>query len=168
MSRASAPAVPAAAADERPARRGLDALTLLLAAAARAEIVAALALVATHTEAMTPRAIHPIVLVAHELVFGGAAAFLAWAGRHDRRAVHLGAFFLLVAVSFANGLITRLAPLSGAADHLRQGLLALHPDAFLPWYLWRFVRQFPDRNIAVIARCQLCSAVFSFRRSLIR
>ena len=77
------------------------------------------------------------------MVFGGAAAVLAWAGRHDRRAVHLGVFFLLVAVSFANGLITRMAPLTGGVDHLRQWLLALHPDAFLPWYLWRFVRQFP-------------------------
>ena len=97
----------------------------------------------THLGSLTPRAIHPIVLVANVIVFGGAAAVLAWTGRHDRRAVHLGVFFLLVAVSFANGLTTRLAPLAESADQLRLGLLALHPDAFLPWYLWRFVRQFP-------------------------
>jgi hypothetical protein len=137
---ADEPGQPAAA---QPGRRELDALTVLLVTAAGVKIVAALALVASHLGSMTARAIHPIVLVAHVLVFGGAAVFLAWAGRRDRRAVHLGVFFLLVAVSFANGLITRLVPLAGAADHLRLGLLALHPDAFLPWYLWRFVRQFP-------------------------
>ena len=108
MARSAEPAEPA---PNRPRRHNLDALTVLLVVVAAAKIAGALALVVTHLDALTPRAIHPIVLVAHVVVFGGAAAVLAWAGRNDRRAVQLGVFFLLVAVSFANGLITRLTPL---------------------------------------------------------
>jgi len=127
----------------RPRRSGLHLLTPLVVAAAAAKIAVAGALVAGHTGFLGARAIPAVVLVAHVAVFGGAAAFLATAGRRDRRAVHLGVFFLLVAVSFANGLIARLEGLPDGAAAVQRALLALHPDAWLPLYLWLFVQQFP-------------------------
>ncbi|MGD9902849.1 MAG: serine/threonine-protein kinase [Vicinamibacterales bacterium] len=118
-------------------------LTRVVVAIAVAKIGVALAVIATHTGYAGTRAIPGLVLLAHVAVFGGAAAFLATAGRHDRRAVHLGVFFLLVAVSFANGLLARLEGLPAGAGALQAGLLATHPDAWLPLYLWLFVEQFP-------------------------
>jgi hypothetical protein len=76
--------------------------------------------------------------------FGGAASLLVIAGRHDPRAVHLGAFFLLVATSFAHPGIRRLpladVPIAGAVVAL---VRAVQVDAFLPYALWLFVRDFP-------------------------
>lgn len=126
-------------------RRGqrLDALTGLIAAAAVAKMLGCLALAATYRAFLQSSPFPGIVPVAHVAVFGGAAFFLMTSGGRDRRAVPLGVFFLLVAVSFANGLVARLDYLPGAADQVQRLLLALHPDAFLPLYLWLFVRQFP-------------------------
>ena len=107
----------------RPRRRIVDLLIPLVVVVAVGKIAAALILVATHTPFLSARAIPAAVLVAHVGVFGGAAAFLAGAGRHDRRAVHLGLFFLLVAVSFSNGLVARLEGLSGGAAQVYQALL---------------------------------------------
>jgi hypothetical protein len=140
MTRSAPPAEPPAASHRR---RGLDILTLAVVATAVVKIVAALGLLATHLEFLRPAVIPAAVLLAHVAVFGGVAAFLATAGRHDRRAVHLGVFFVLVAVSFSNGLIARLANLPPGAAQLQQALLAAHPDAFLPLFLWLFVEQFP-------------------------
>ena len=78
------------------------------------------------------------------IAFGGAASLLVLAGRRDPRAVHLGAFFLLVATSFAHPGLRRLAlaevPVAGALAALLRGLQV---DAFLPYTLWLFVRDFP-------------------------
>jgi hypothetical protein len=66
-------------------------------------------------------------------------------GRRDHRAAHLGLFFLLLATSFSNRFLLRLV----AADSLGLGLPALvlssiHVDAFLPYFFWRFVGEFPS------------------------
>ena len=127
----------------RPRRRIVDLLIPLVVVAAVAKIAVALVLVAAHAPFLSARAIPSVILVAHVGVFGGAAAFLAAAGRHDRRAVYLGMFFLLVAVSFSNGLVARLEGLPGGADQVYRALLSLHPDAFLPLFLWLFVQHFP-------------------------
>jgi hypothetical protein len=57
--------------------------------------------------------------------------------------VDLGGFFVVVAAAFANGLVFRLIGLPSMSHHLQQALLALHPEAFLPLFLWLFVTQFP-------------------------
>ena len=84
------------------------------------------------------------ISVLNVVVFGGAAALLVFAGRQDLRAVHLGIFFLLVATSFAHPGIRRLIPgfsppFAGAIELVR----AVQVDAFLPYVLWLFVRDFP-------------------------
>jgi hypothetical protein len=66
-------------------------------------------------------------------------------GRRDRRAAYLGAFFLLLATPFSNRFLLRLV----AAGSLGLGLPALmlssiHVDAFLPYFFWRFVGEFPS------------------------
>ncbi|MDH4063552.1 MAG: serine/threonine protein kinase [Acidobacteriota bacterium] len=122
---------------------GLDAGTGLIAATAVAKILGCLVLAAAYQSYLASGLSASIVLLTHVGVFGGAAAFLAAAGARDRRAIHLGAFFLLVAVSFANGIVARLEDLPGSTERVRQALLALHPDAFLPLFLWLFVREFP-------------------------
>jgi hypothetical protein len=121
----------------------LDVLTVAVVATAVAKIAGALVLVALHLSYLKSAAIPAVVLCAHVATFGGAAGFLASAGRRDRRAVHLGVFFLLVAVSFSNGLTARAQGLPDGAAQLQEALLATHPDAFLPLYLWLFVQQFP-------------------------
>jgi hypothetical protein len=136
----------AAAAEPSPPRLprlGPQLLTPFIVAVAVGKIAIAVALVASRAEFLGARAIPGVVLFAHVAVFGGAAAFLATAGRRDRRAVHLAVFFLLVAVSFANGLVARLERLPAGADALQRALLATHPDGWLPLYLWLFVQQFP-------------------------
>jgi hypothetical protein len=80
------------------------------------------------------------VFLAHVLVYGAAGAFLVLTHRDDRRAVHLGAFFLLIASAFAEPLLT-LVPMFGAGAAFV--LTRLRPDAFLAWALWSFVREFP-------------------------
>ena len=78
------------------------------------------------------------------VAFGGAAALLVFAGRQDLRAVHLGAFFLLVATSFAQIGIRRLVPaLSPPFGSVIELVQAVQVDAFLPYLLWLFVRDFP-------------------------
>ena len=89
---------------------------------------------------LPPTAISLLNVVA----FGGAAALLIFAGREDLRAVHLGAFFLLVATSFAHPGIRWLGPAVAPAFASAFDLVsAVQVDAFLPYLLWLFVRDFP-------------------------
>lgn len=151
MDRPEAPAEPAA---RLRGRRDRDPLLAFAVVVSVFKIAAGLALVAAYRSVLQPGEFSPIVSLAHVAVFAGAALFLAAAGARDRRALDLGAFFLLVAVSFANGLLFRLAGLEGLPREIQEGLLAVHPGAFLPLFLWRFVARFPrlyrfDRGQAV-------------------
>ena len=94
-------------------------------------------------EFLSPGTFPGIVPLAHMAVFAGAALFLAVVGGRDRRALDLGSFFLLVAAAFAHGMLYRLEGLEASARLVQQAMLALHPEAFLPVFLWRFVSRFP-------------------------
>lgn len=73
------------------------------------------------------------------LAFGGTAAVLLYGGVRDRRALHLGGFFLLVASSFAD------RPLRGLPmPALVHALQATPVEAFVGAYLWLFVWRFPE------------------------
>jgi len=83
------------------------------------------------------------VYLAHVVVFAACAAGLSLGARRDRRARHLALYFLLIASEFADRLLLRLSvPLPGAADVLVT-LAHVQVEAFLPYVLWLFVREFP-------------------------
>lgn len=67
---------------------------------------------------------------------------LLLAGRGDRRALHLGGVFLCAASTMALRLLPAAAPLPLLAE-TAQGARHVLPEALLPFYLWRFVREFP-------------------------
>ncbi|MDP9120314.1 MAG: serine/threonine protein kinase [Acidobacteriota bacterium] len=72
------------------------------------------------------------------------AAFLLVTGRRDERAVSLGGFFLLVGNTFCGRPVGQLV-LADNASLAGIGLVfgSLRPDIFIPFLLWRFVRDFP-------------------------
>ncbi len=85
-----------------------------------------------------PYVLHGLLITA----FGGTGALLLFGGRGDRRAVNLGAFFLATSTAWANKPLRLFAHgdpglgLFSLAD-------ALELDAFMAFFLWRFVRDFP-------------------------
>jgi Protein kinase domain len=116
--------------------------TLALLALAFAKIAVA-GVASTVSHATAPPTLFPLwINVAHMLIFGGTATLLIAGGR-DARSRDLGCYFLLFASSFSDRLLLSLpdaVPGSGPAVTVLRGL---HPDAFLPVYLWRFFRDFP-------------------------
>jgi hypothetical protein len=112
-------------------------LALAIAGVATVQILAAMAgYLAGWTSSAGSRMVHNGQVSALVLFFGAALLLICGGGRHDRRAWHLGVFFLLVASAFARPFLEWIA--------LRLPLLTwLCPDAFLPLFLWEFVREFP-------------------------
>jgi GAF domain-containing protein len=84
------------------------------------------------------------VFVLLMLVFGGVAAFLVFASQGDDRAVYLGVVFALTAATFADPLaqnVGKLLPLELGPG--RALLSSFYPEAFLPYFVWLFYRDFP-------------------------
>jgi hypothetical protein len=76
------------------------------------------------------------------LVFGATGGLLILGGRRDRRAVALGGFFLAASTAWTNQPLRLLAE-SGRGFDFLAFVDALELDAFLPYFLWVFVREFP-------------------------
>jgi len=76
------------------------------------------------------------------LAFSATGALLLIGGRGDRRAIALGGFFLATATAWCNRPLSNLA-LTGPGYGLFILADALELDAFLPYFLWVFVRDFP-------------------------
>jgi hypothetical protein len=76
--------------------------------------------------------------------FAATGALLLLGGREDRRALALGGFFLAIATSWSDGPLHSL----WKTDPSRYGLLmlvdALEVSAFVPYFIWVFVREFPS------------------------
>jgi hypothetical protein len=70
------------------------------------------------------------------LGFALGGVILLWGGRGDQRAIYLGVFFLIVGSAFAS---VFLRWVQGPWAVVR----TIRPDAFLPLFLWLFVREFP-------------------------
>lgn len=77
--------------------------------------------------------------VAITVSFAVTAMMLVSGGADDIRAPSLGHVYLLTAAAFAHPLLDAGSHLLPAAAVLRP----LYPEAFLPFALWRFVREFP-------------------------
>ncbi len=85
---------------------------------------------------------------AHVVVFATAAGLLQIAGRGDRRALTLGAFFMVWSTAWADyGLRVGGRALAGTVvGSVAENLVHLQVFAFAPALLWGFVRDFPRRQ----------------------
>jgi tRNA A-37 threonylcarbamoyl transferase component Bud32 len=75
------------------------------------------------------------------LAYAAVGSALVAGGRQDRRATELGVYLLTIGTAFADVLLRTGHPLAGVST----GALMIHVDAFMPAFLWLFVRDFPDR-----------------------
>jgi eukaryotic-like serine/threonine-protein kinase len=83
-----------------------------------------------------------LVLMLTSLATAGTALLVT--GRHDRRAAHLGTFYLLLATAFTNRwLLVLVASAPRAVAEPALVLRGLHVDSFFPYFFWLFVRDFP-------------------------
>jgi hypothetical protein len=85
------------------------------------------------------------------IAFGATGALLLLGGREDRRALALGGFFLAAAPSWSDAPLHYLSQ-SGPGYSLFDLVGALKIQAFLPYFLWVFVRDFPCPPLAVDTR----------------
>jgi hypothetical protein len=85
------------------------------------------------------------VAVVMELSFGSGAALLLLGGRSDRRALHLGVTFLVIASAYCARFIEQLAQVAPAALAAVFDLLRLaFTGVLIPVYLGLFARDFPE------------------------
>jgi hypothetical protein len=78
------------------------------------------------------------------LAFSGMASILLALGRDDARALSLGGCQLMLATAFcARPLYYLVATGDGPMQDFAVGLDSLKLDIFIPYFLWRFVRDFP-------------------------
>src|SRR5436305_2823282 len=107
------------------------------------------------------------------VVFGATGALLLLGGREDRRALALGGFFLATATSWSDGPLHSL----WQSDPSRYGLLALvdalELSAFVPYFIWVFVREFPSpppdrRWYQLMVRGSAAAGLALFAISLLR
>ena len=85
------------------------------------------------------------------IAFGATGALLLLGGREDRRALALGGFFLAAAPAWANAPLGYLA-VGGLGRVLLDLVIALKLPAFLPYFLWVFVREFPSPPLSLTTR----------------
>jgi eukaryotic-like serine/threonine-protein kinase len=95
----------------------------------------------------------PELLLVPLCVYALVGAGLLLGGSGDRRASLLGVSFLLLATPFSNRPLLRLVH-SGTLglDYPALILSSLCLDAFLPWFLWRFVGEFPTTVLSFRTR----------------
>jgi hypothetical protein len=94
------------------------------------------------------------------LCCAGAAWFLLRVGT-DRRAGWLGGFYLLTSAAFAHPGVAHLGRLADGSTLLAFVTRSLAVEAFLPWVLWKFARDFPatDRFCAADRLAQTAARV---------
>lgn len=112
---------------------------------------------ATHRANLASRDVLFVALVS---VYTATALPLLQGGRRDGRAAILGVTFLLVATTFADRLIGLWRDTDKLELTVARAIFALHVDAFMPYFLWSFVREFPRvhensrtrRRLALVVR----------------
>ena len=87
---------------------------------------------------------HPVLLLPLSAYALGGTLLRA-GGRRDRRAACLGMVFVLLATAFSNRFLLRLVAAGSPGLGLPALILSsIHVDAFLPYFFWRFVGEFPS------------------------
>jgi len=76
--------------------------------------------------------------------FAATGALLLLGGREDRRALALGGFFLAIATSWSDGPLHSLLQSAPSRYSLLALVDALELSAFVPYFIWVFVREFPS------------------------
>src|SRR5262245_4112665 len=90
------------------------------------------------------RPVPDFVLLINISVFGAVGSLLIYASRNDHRATCLGVAFVLIASSFSDPLVRRLPDtMPFVIGYIVDPLSRIHPDAFLPYFLWLFFYYFP-------------------------
>jgi hypothetical protein len=89
--------------------------------------------------------------LSHVLVYGSVGLLLVSNRARDRRALFLGASFLLVAVAPSDRLFASLSMVNALGGVVRV-LNHLHPDTFLPLCFWLFFSEFPRVPASNVAR----------------
>jgi hypothetical protein len=144
----------------------------LLLALVGAKLLLALAGVALGVPSPADRVegtiLSPLLLVLPLCVYGLGGAILVLGGSGDRRAALLGTAFLLLATPFSNRPLLRLVE-SGTPglDYPALVLSSLCFDAFLPFFFWKFVGEFPTtvlsfRTRRVLAAGTMVSLILGF------
>jgi hypothetical protein len=90
--------------------------------------------------------------------FGATAALLLLGGREDSRALALGGFFLVTATAWCNRPLSDLHR-QGGGGGLFALADALEMDAFMAYFLWAFVRDFPHPAPSILSRRRIQLAV---------
>lgn len=91
--------------------------------------------------------------------FAVAGGFLLYGGQRDKRAVSLGAAFLLVSTYFSDwGRLRLAAVLADPWPGLLAAVSLIEVGALLPAFFWLFVRHFPDSPLPLRPRRLLNSA----------
>ncbi|HEX4965428.1 MAG TPA: serine/threonine-protein kinase [Thermoanaerobaculia bacterium] len=90
--------------------------------------------------------------------FGATGIMLLLGGRQDRRAAALGGFFLATATTWSTHPLARAA-VGHSSLNLFSVFVDLKLDAFMAWFLWRFVRDFPHPAVSLPVRRRIQVAV---------
>ncbi len=101
-----------------------------------------------------PYAFHGLFSIA----FAATATLLLIGGHEDRRAVALGGFFLVTATAWCNRPL-RLLVESDPGFDLFALANAMEVEAFMPYFLWSFAREFPGPAVSLSSRRLLQLAV---------
>lgn len=104
-------------------------------------VAAACAIAAIDVPTATVSAVPPGLIALQLFAFGGAGTLLLCAHGRDSRTAHLGAVLILVASSFATTGFDEFARFAG----IGHAIVPLYPDAFLAFYVGRFIQEFPRR-----------------------
>jgi hypothetical protein len=109
--------------------------------------------VASPTDAAGDTILPHLLLALPLCVYGLGGAVLLLGGSGDRRAALLGTTFLLLANPFSNRPLLRLIVAgTPGLDYPALVLSSLHFDAFLPYFLWQFVGEFPTAVLSFRTR----------------
>ncbi len=110
-------------------------------------LLATVKVVATLAILLHDRRVPDGLHLAYVLCFSGAAVLLFATSSDDLRATSLGGFFLTVATAFCRSALSQVPQSHGPWADLASGAGALHVDSFMPWFLWTFVRVFPETQM---------------------
>jgi Protein kinase domain/GAF domain len=107
------------------------------------------------------------------VLFGATGALLLLGGREDRRALALGGFFLAIATTWSDRPLHNLWQTDRASYGLLALVDALEVSAFIPYFIWVFVRELPSppperRPYQIVIHASAAGGLALFALNLLR